>query len=202
MPPVMFKRGYTAQKKAGLYIDAAFVDFIKQKNPMASAATIRDLRQAFKRGLVIGAVSIKDQIQMMSAVATGFMRKSVTYDMIVNVSGGKFYMEGRFGTKAWYDILVHEGLGRHGGQSTIPSEYAPTQEQLAIVEPDAETRKRYYKPSPKRPRPFLVRGVDVSKGKMMNAWKKGLMKALSRMKGKGGSPSINIQTVLGGGTIG
>jgi hypothetical protein len=197
-------RGYTAQKDAQIKIDDGFLEFfrvpiIKRKG------FLREVERGMRRAAVAGANSVKDQIQVMNAVAFGFMRKSVTYSMKTKTDG-EFLITGKIGTKAWYDILVHEGLGRHGGSRSVPSEYRPTAAQLAIVDPDWETRNkpenraRYWKPSPKTPRPFLTTGIKKAKNKMKSEVMSGIRKGLKTFKGKGkGTPRHDISALFLGG---
>lgn len=195
----VFGRGYTAQKGARILIDDNFVNFFKV-NPLKKRAFMREVERGFRRAAVVGANAIKTQISSMRAVAAGFMRKSVTYEVDVN-SERKQMIILTFGTKAWYDILVHEGLGRHGGQRTIPAQYKPTPEQLAIVEPSPEERMRLpiWKPSPKGPRPFLILGIRRAKKGIRSEIVAGMIRGIKAMKGKGATPKHDISVLLGGG---
>lgn len=187
-----------AQKQADILIDDGFLRLLT-KDPLQSPAVFRIIDKAFRKAAVKGANSIKTHITGMGAVATGFMRKSVTFSVEAN-RRKKPQIQATFGTKAWYDILVHEGLGRHGGQRTIPIKYHPTEEQLAIIEPSPEERLSFYKPSPRVPRPFLTRGIKAVRSDIANTISTGVKKAMRKVGSARGTPRHSLKTVSFGGT--
>lgn len=204
MPTPFIRRKYTRQKDAQILIDSNFKNFFKVPI-LKRKVFLREVDRGMRRALLAGANSVKDQIQVMNAVAFGFLRKSVTYEMELTTKGG-FLAKGRIGTKAWYDILVHEGLGRHGGQRSVPSQYQPTDAQLAIVEPSWEVRNapdnraKYWKKSPQRPRPFLTLGIKRVKDKMKQEVMAGIRRGIKASGGKGrGVPRFDISEILFGG---
>ena len=206
--PVLFGRTPTRQKAAQILIDDSFVKFMKG-NPLKQKAFFKEVDRHFRRALVIGAESVKRQISAMRAIGSGFMRNSVIFTMEANADKNPM-IQGKIGTMAWYDILVHKGLGRHGGSKTIPSEYRPSEAQKAIIEPDEETRmsedfrKLYWKESQGIPRPFLTIGINNAKKAMAKEVMAGVRKGMKALRGsgRGGIPKHDISEVLFGGTLG
>jgi hypothetical protein len=195
---VEFKAPRFTQKSVSIKINKGFANFLTG-NPFKNKPFIDKVSKGFAKAMIIGANSVKGQMQIMNAVATGFMRKSIV--TIIEANPNKTPMiKATIGTKAWYDILVHEGLGRHGGQRTIPVKYRPTAAQLAIVEPDQETRKKYYKASPRVPRPFLTTGIKLVKTPMKNEIYSSIRSAIKELGlGSRNTPTIDLKSVLGGG---
>ncbi len=191
-----FKSPRLNQKSVQILINRGFANLLK-KDALSSKGALVKLSRGLSKAMLIGANSVKSQMQMMNAVATGFMRKNIVSTVKVNYNS-KIKVEGTIGTKAWYDILVHEGLGVHGGQRTIPAKYRPSKAQLAIIEPDAKTRKKYYKRSPKVPRPFLTLGIKAAKSEMKEEIFKSMRGILKEIGGKG-AINIDLKSVLGGG---
>lgn len=200
-PLMPFKRVRTRQKDVSLYIDDNFLNFLKI-NPLRNKRMVREVERHFKRAGVEAVESVKSRITMMNAVATGFMRRTVGFFIDVNANKNPM-INMTIGTKAWYDILVHEGLGYHGRSKSLPAKYLPTDEQRAIVEPDLEIRKEFYKRSPKVPRPFLTDGIKSAKSNIVNEIEAGL-KSGFRIFGKRKSsiPKHDIRKLSFGGTIG
>lgn len=203
----IFKAPRFAQKGASFLIDDNLYRLLK-KNPLETRKFINEVDHGAKRGLVIVANSVKRQMQMMNAVATGFMRKTITYEYEAGAKKKGVILKYVLGTKAWYDILVHEGLGLHGGQRTIPAKYRPSEMQKSIVEPSPavrmskEFKEKYWKPSPKVPRPFLVKGVKAARSSLMKETNVGIRKAFKTLAVRGGSiPKHDVRTALGGGVF-
>jgi hypothetical protein len=197
---------YTSQKAAQILIDDNFLNFFRVP-VLYRKSFLRKVERGLRRAAAAGAESVKQQIQTMNAIGFGFMRDSVTYEM-ETVTSGEYLIKGAIGTRAWYDVLVHEGLGRHGGSREVPSKYKPSAEQLAIVEPDWETRndpenrKKYWKKSPKTPRPFLTEGIKKAKTRMKVEYMGGLRDAMGELGSRaGGTPKHDISAVLFGGKI-
>lgn len=152
----------------------------------------------YRRAMVVVAEKVKANISMMNAVATGFMRSHVVTSITVNMNFPNPSIVGKVGTQAWYDILVHEGLGRHGS-GEIPAEYLPTPEQLAIV-PTIAASSSYWKPSPKIPRPFIREAIKQTRSQVTEILKRGFKEAtimyITKGKKRGGKPTFNILGVL------
>ena len=196
----LFKNSRATQKSVSVYVDQSMADFLRKKGNLMDDKFMRKVEKGMKKGMVAGVNSIKAEMGSMRAVATGFMRKTVSAEIIAHKLGRTPEIVGMFGTKAWYDILVHEGLGYHSsGGGKVPAKYAPTSEQLAIVEPDAKTRRQYYKKSPRIPRPFLKLGVKRALPAIVAAIRDGIKEGVGT--GKIGKPSIDMRTVVGGGRI-
>jgi hypothetical protein len=190
----LYGKGRTLQAEATCLIDDSFLNFFKVP-PLKNYSFIANVDKGFRRAAVIGVQSVKNEIGSMRAVATGFMRSTVVAS-VRTYPGKKVLIEANIGTSAWYDILVHEGLGRHGS-GKIPDKYKPTPFQLAIVEPDAKTRMKYYKPSPKIPRPFLTIGIKKVSSAMNNEVRKGILSGLKIMSYRGRTaPKNNINALL------
>lgn len=197
----MFGPGRTTQAGIEVFVDDSFYRFFKvpitSNKPFMSIIT-----KAFKKAGVAAVRSVKNKITSMNAVATGFMRKTVVAGVRVKYGKNiKTPIEMTVGTAAWYDILVHEGLGVHGGYRTIPAQYRPTEFQKAIVEPSPEERKEYYKRSPKVPRPFLTEGIRDAQGVIASEISKGFSTALSSLGSQRGVPRHKIESILGTGGL-
>jgi len=196
----LYKNSRTTQKSVSIYVDQSMADFLRKKGNLMDDKFMRSVEKGMKKGMVAGVSAIKSEMGSMRAVATGFMRKTVSAEIIAHKLGRTPEIVGMFGTKAWYDILVHEGLGYHSsGGGKVPAKYQPTAEQLAIVEPDAKTRRQYYKKSPRIPRPFLKIGLKKALPSVVEAIRKGIEEGIG--VGKAGRPSIDMRTVMGGGRI-
>jgi len=193
--------GRTIQADATILLDDGFYNFFRV-NPLDRPAFIKPVEKGFRRAAVTGVNSIKNRITSMKAVATGFMRKTVGASVRVNPNRNP-RIQLTFGTSAWYDILVHEGLGRHsrsGGE--IPPQYLPSELQKAIIEPnDFKTRLKYFKRSPKIPRPFLTEGIKAAQTSMNADINNGIKAGLAAIGSKRGVPKHKFQEVLQSGGI-
>lgn len=130
---------------------------------------------------------IVKRITLSNAVAVGFMKKTVKVTHSFKDSQGDEVFKIVAGTDAWYDILVHEGLGRHSPVegATIPEQYKPSATQKNILVPawDSPERLFYYKKSPKKPRPFLRDGLAAALpqvGKMIGRGFANIFQEMSR----------------------
>lgn len=163
-----------------------------RSNKFPSIKYWKIVERYIKKAMLIVVNRAKTNIQTMNAVATGFMRNSIV--SVVNVRYGKTPILAKIGTKAWYDILVHEGLGRHSPSGKIPDKYRPTPEQLAIIPHSIskEFQKEYWKHSPKRPRPFLKMAIQQTKGAVRSMINKGLKEAQKQTGKKGSQTLVNV----------
>jgi hypothetical protein len=200
MKAPLFKNSKGLQRDVKILVDASFAEFLRKKGNLMDHSFVSAVERGMKKGMALGVGIIRSEMGSMNAVATGFMRKTVGAELVAVKYGREPEIMGVFGTKAWYDILVHEGLGYHSssGKGRVPSKYKPSPEQLAIVEPDAKARRAYYKPSPRRPRPFLKTGVQKALPVMVKAITTGIIEGLGRKRMSLGKPNIDMTYVLGG----
>lgn len=198
--PVPAGPGRTLKAHVQVLVDDAWVNFFK-KDPTRQPNFVRTVKKGFEDAMLIGIRSVKSQITMLNAVGTGFMRKSVRASVEAK-PGGKPTIKAVIGTQAWYDILVHEGLGRHapGSIQPVPARYRPTREQLDIVDAfmTYEKRKAYFKRSPKIPRPFLYSGIMAARAQMTRQINDGMKNGIRVLGSRRGIPRHNIKEVLGG----
>jgi len=105
----------------------------------------------------------KKRIQSMKAIYSGFLRSNLV--SWINPTWGPFKKIDSFvGTRAWYDILVHEGYGVHHQppERKIPAQFKPTAEQLAIVPAWANIKARKNKRGGAGARPFLREALSAN----------------------------------------
>lgn len=154
----------------------------------------RTVSRYFQKAILIVVNRTKSNLQIMNAVATGFMRSNIV--STVNVRYGKIPITAVIGTRAWYDILVHEGLGRHSPSGKMPDKYKPTPAQLAIIphKMNKQFQKQYWKKSPKKPRPFLRDAINQTKSAVASMINQGFKEANKTIKGS--STMINVTKVV------
>lgn len=187
-----------ARQKDSLFtvqVDDAWKSYMNL-GPTASAKFLKKMEHAFRKAMVLVVVKARRNLTSSNALATGFMRNTVISSITVKDFFPRMEVLSTVGTKAWYDILVHEGLGRHSPSGKMPAKYKPTAEQLAIV---PASSRAYWKRSPKKPRPFLtdaVRSTRRSIGKIINDGMKDAFKSLGAKPGK---PIHDITTILNAG---
>lgn len=143
-----------------------------------------------KKAMLIVVNKTKSNLTTMNAVATGFMRNNIV--AVVNVTGGRSPISAVIGTRAWYDILVHEGLGRHapgGGKKSLPAKYKPTEAQKAIIPHTLKEVKAagLWKRGIKGPRPFLREAVEQTKSAVNAMIAQGIKEANKLEQGKKGT---------------
>jgi hypothetical protein len=182
-----------------VYADDGFMERI-MRGKIKSFPSIKYwkiVERYIKKAMLIVVNKTKSNIHMMNAVATGFMRNNIV--SVVNVKGGKTPITAVIGTRAWYDILVHEGLGRHSPSGRIPSKYKPTEAQKAIIPHSLEEVKKagLWKSSPKVPRPFLRLAVEQTKTAVHEMIKQGIRAANKAEGAKRGTPRNVTKFVLG-----
>jgi len=149
----------------------------------------------FKRAMVIVENRTKIYISSMHAVATGYMRKNIVAVVKVNAKK-RVPIEAILGTKAYYDILVHEGLGRHSPTGELPANF-----QEGPVVPSLAVRKKYWKPSPKVPRPFFKYAIRDTRTMVTDIIRAGFREASKKYLGTygaGSKPRHKLSAVMGG----
>ena len=201
MPPTSFGSPKFAQ--ARILVDDGFKDLFT-KNPLRQPRVFREVERGYKRAAVIGLKAIASQITSSGAVGYGFMRKSLTSTIVVKPRARKHQILLTFGTQAWYDILVHEGLGRHGGSRKVPYQYKPTPAQIAIIEPSVEDRladKQSWNKSPGYPRPFLTIGLLNAKSAMNISIADGVKKGMGVSTRAKGIPKYDLVKLLNAGSV-
>jgi hypothetical protein len=158
----MFPTRRYIQADVKILADDGYLNFMKRlkKKDIPSKKYWDVVSRYVKKAILIVINQTKSNIQTMNAVATGFMRNNIV--STVNIQSGKTPIVAVIGTKAWYDILVHEGLGRHSPGNVMPKKYLPTPAQKAIIPAFGEAKK-YWKKSPKIPRPFLMFAIQSTK---------------------------------------
>jgi len=145
------------QKHVQVLMSKRLSKFLKlHKQPKFVTIMINGLKKASANTMN----EVKRQITVMDAVYSGFMRSSIQAS-IANNPDSKGIWYSHIGTKAWYDILVHEGLGiHHSPPQALPANYRPSAAQVAAAPSYAEVRKALGRVGPKRrgrgPRPFLT----------------------------------------------
>jgi hypothetical protein len=184
------------QKDVGIFVDNGFKKFLKSAKGFKKEFWVV-VERYFKKAVVILEERIKRNITSMNAVATGYMRKSIKGYVKIN-SGARTPITAVIGTKAWYDILVHEGLGRHSPSGKQP----PGGIIMGPIVPSMAIRRKYWKPSPKVPRPFLKNAVKESKGAVKDMINQGFKAAVRSYFGNEVKGIYNarhkIESVLGG----
>jgi len=120
---------------------------------------------------------VKSKMVSMDTVYSGFMRANMVawIDTSKYKSGKELYSY--IGTRAWYDVIVHEGYGIHGRpKNEIPSKYLPSEYELSIA-PKWEDSRRLgkHKGSGRGPRPFMTQGIISAKQKIFGELSKGVV---------------------------
>lgn len=194
--PVLFKSNKFKQKDAlfQFLVDDAWRSYMILGHKISEKITKR-VEIGYRRAAQYLANRVKANIHSSNAVATGFMRNSVVVKIEVSSFFPKIKAKIIVGTNAWYDILVHEGLGRHSPSGKIPAKYRPTPEQLAIV-PTSVDSAPFWKPSPKKPRPFMKIALMQSKNKMKKIVFEEIKDAYRNIGGRPGNPKHDITTIL------
>jgi hypothetical protein len=195
--PVLFKATRIRQKDVGFQV---LVDdgwkAVMSGNMLKDTQFWREVERGYKRAAVVVVKAVRRNIQASNAVATGFMRNNIISNVDVVWTGEVPDVVLKIGTMAWYDILVHEGLGRHSPTGNIPERYVPTEEQKAIV-PTIQDSGKYWKPSPKVPRPFLKLAIQQTKGTVKNMMAQAFRDAFRKKFARGSKrPRHNILKVL------
>ena len=178
------------QSSVDFLIDDGLLPFTKAKFKL-SKVFWNIVERYFKRAMVIVANKARTNLTSMRAVATGFMRANIVTVVSVNMSS-PVPIEAKVGTMAWYDILVEKGLGPHSPSGYFPAKYKPTPEQLAIV-PVAD--KGFWKPSTKKPRPFLSNAIRSTRKQVVDIFKEGFRVASFKMHIKRGKPRHSLTTL-------
>lgn len=159
--PVMYAKQKYSGKHVEVYITEGLVRFLRlTKNHWF----MKEMLKGIQKSTVVLMNEMSSQLSKMNAVYSGFMRSHL-YGYVMPVGGATINNQiyGQVGTDAWYDVLVHEGLGiHHQPKQKIPSEFRPTAEQIAMVPSFAEKKRQmgYVKHSPQTPRPFITEAFE------------------------------------------
>ena len=150
----------------------------------------KEIYKGMQKSTAVVMEQMRKQIQAMGAVYSGFLRANVVgfvaptpYDVYGTV-------ESYIGTKAYYDIYIHEGLGRFSpsGKDPIPTQYEPTAEQLAVVPSWAEkkrlTGKKYFIDTKRGPRPFATTALMNSYSEVLDIMGDSVVKAIRNVIAK------------------
>jgi hypothetical protein len=186
----MFKQKACVQSDINFLVDDGIIRLAKGE--FFDEEFWRIVAKYVKRAMVIVVNQVKSNITMMNAVATGFMRAHIVSTVRVDM-GSRTPIVARVGTQAWYDILIHEGLGRHSPSKKIPEKYKPTPAQTAIVPP---SDKAYWKPSPMVPRPFLKNAISQTRTAVAALFAEGFKQAAAKTGIKRGKPRHRLEHVL------
>lgn len=163
---------YPAKRYTGkdvqMLISDSFISFLRLTKQHQFT---KEVFKGMQKSDVVLMNEVKRQIHSMNAVWSGFLRSSLhawidASDKNIGFASGQIVSY--VATSAWYDILVHEGLGIHsnGGSSSIPHKYLPSAAQKAIA-PEWEDVKHIKKNNiTKGPRPFMSNALVNSSRKI------------------------------------
>jgi hypothetical protein len=159
--PVMFAKQKYNTKHVEVYITQGLVNFLRLTR---NHWFIKEMLKGVQKSTVVLMNEMSSQLSKMNAVYSGFMRSHM-YGYVMPVGGASINNQiyGQVGTDAWYDVLVHEGLGiHHKPKQAIPSEFRPSADQVAMVPSFAEKRRTlgYGKRSPQIARPFITEAFE------------------------------------------
>lgn len=194
-----------AKAGANFFVNNNLASFIR-KPLNKDRKFLHEVEKVYKKAGEYIKRNVKKNIRAMKAVGSGFMVNNVIYVVELSNNSRKTASV-KIGTRAWYDILVAKGLGLHGGQRTVPSQYKPTPEQIAIATASPYTedmRKRIIresnKRSPKVPRPFFKQAIEQTRNQVKSMIYDGLWTAFKRRtgSGRGAKPRIKISNVFQG----
>lgn len=203
---VIFKARRFTGKDVQLLISDSFIRFLRLTK---QHQYVKEVLKGMQRSDVILMNETKKQIQSMKAVWTGFMRNSLfafidASDKNLGFVSGK--IDSYVATKAWYDILVHEGLGLHsaGGRQPIPPQYAPTMAQQNIAPSWGVAKQAGKKKSgQKGPRPFMSSALVNSSRKIFVELGEGVIKGIrNTVAAASHTPRKDINSVLDSISIG
>jgi hypothetical protein len=195
----MFKATPYTGKHVDIYLSESMVRFFRMAK---SHLFLKEMLVAMKNANVTVLNEAKSQIQQMEAVYSGFMRNNLI-SWIENLSYNAMRepLVSYQGTRAWYDVLVHEGLGVHASPAQkIPDKYKPSMEQLAIVPSFKEkimTIGRGKHKGIKGPRPFYTIALKNSFAKINLQLANGFMKGIRNTVGADmGIPKHKLSSVF------
>lgn len=181
---VMYKATPYTSKNVEIFMTESLVRFLRLTN---QHLFMKEMLVAMQKADVLVMNTAKSEIQSMNAVYSGFLRNNLVswIDKISNNAIDKPIVS-YLGTRAWYDILVHKGLGIHANpRQKIPAQYMPTMEQLAIVpsfkEKLAAVGVKHSKTS--GPRPFYTNALKKAFPKINIIFGDGYLKGLRNMIG-------------------
>lgn len=194
-----FKRGVYKSADVGIFIDDAMIRFLRLTDQHSYH---KELIKGLGRATIFLMNESKRKIREMKLVYTGFMASN-----IISWMDPRFDVKGNINsyvaTKAWYDVLVHEGLGIHANppKDSIPARFRPTAEQLAVAAPQIAAyrsmRGRKHKGIGRGPRPFLREAVTASRAKILDEIGIGFTKALRASIGSStGIPKHRLDEVM------
>ena len=194
--PLMYKSKRYTSKDVDILFTESMIRFLRLTD---NQRWTKEIYKGLQKGIVVLQNEVKNQIMGMRAVYSGFMRSNIigwiepTYDPYGNINA---YV----GTKAWYDILVHEGLGPHSmGDKRIPEKYKPTAAQKAVAPSWKEKLQTAGKPKSggAGPRPFLVDALYKSDVKILDEVSQGIVKGYRAVIGHSlGIPKHSLDEVL------
>jgi len=173
--PIMYKSKRYTGKNVEVLISESLIRFLRVTG---NHLFLKEVYKGMQRSLVILMNETKKNIQSMKAVYSGFLRSNIISWMEANPNpAGR--IKGFVATRAWYDILIHEGLGIHANppQKDYPSQYRPTAQQLAIV-PTWASKMDLMKGVKRKgagagPRPFLRNAVESASIRIVEELGKG-----------------------------
>lgn len=178
---VAFKSKRYTSKGVQVYISESLVRFFRITR---QHAFMKEILNSMQKSVSTVQNETKNQIQSMGAVYSGFLRSNIVGWVDANPSLTEKKVEGYIATKAWYDVLVHMGLGIHASPPSkeIPPQYQPTSEQLAAV-PSWEVKRSLMKGKTKRggkkgSRPFLKLAIENTSLKVLDNLSEGTIKGI------------------------
>jgi len=180
-----------------IYISDSLIRFFRlTKNNLM----LKELYKSLAISDTIVVNQMKSEITNMRAVWSGFMRSSLTSWIEIN-QNPYGTIDSYIGTKAWYDILVHEGLGLHsssGNYENVPAEFLPTSAQLSIAPSWADVKDANSKKEKiKGPRRFMTNALKKSTVSVIREISKGYYKGLRNISaGSLGMPRRTLDQAL------
>lgn len=181
------------QKDVGVFIDNGILTFLRTKKEMTPLFW-NIVEGYFRKAMQVVGEKVRTNITSMNAVGSGYMRKNIVTTVTVKARAA-IPIKAEVGTRAWYDILVEKGWGRHSPTGYMPANIKST----GIVPPSAAIRRKYWKRSPKVPRPFIGDAVKSTRTVVTALFKEGFRQASIKYLGANkAKPKHNLNKVLGG----